>query len=117
MLCTTVPTLPAAETPVSAICRASTLTVPTLPVADTPDKSTAITSATLPAFPVAATPVRATTTLFSPRAAYGDWAYADIPNMVYGLRRLRLGCSQTQQCCGCGACRHCQSESASRDGL
>jgi len=92
---TTVPTLPVADTPVMATV-ISTATDPTAPVASTPVRAKALATSTVPTAPVATTPVRATTTVFSPNHANGACAYAEIPNMVYGLRRLRLGCCQTQ---------------------
>jgi len=90
----TVPTIPEAATPDRASDVFPRATVPTAPVADTPVKAKDLASPTDPTLPDADTPVRATTTTFSPRAANGACANADIPNMVYGLRRLRLGCCQ-----------------------
>jgi hypothetical protein len=50
----------------------------------------------VPTEPAAETPVNAITTLASPSEANGACENAEIPNMVYGIRRLRLGCCQTQ---------------------
>ena len=92
----TVPTEPDAASPVSGTVLEG-VTVPTFPDADTPLNATVMFGVWVPTLPVADTPVRATTTVTSPSDENGACENADIPNMVYGLRRLRLGCCKSQQ--------------------
>jgi hypothetical protein len=65
-------------------------TVPTLPVEVTPVKVTFLSCVSVPTLPDALTPVNATLVTELARDENGAWANADIPNMVYGLRRLRI---------------------------
>jgi hypothetical protein len=61
------------------------VTVPTLPDAATPVSAMVILGVTVPTFPVADTPVSATVTACPERALNGADENAEIPNMVYGI--------------------------------
>ena len=91
LLAVTVPTEPAAETPVSAVETPPFDIAPTLPAADTPVRAIVMLGVVVPTAPVAALPVNATETpLALGSEENGVCENAEIPNMVYGVRRLRI---------------------------